>query len=222
MPVLRDDQRIHLDQARVAFTEQFHELAQNVAQFDLRRASQPEAEAELAGLVGLQACGRVECHGEDFLGRVVRDFLDIHAAGRRCHDRDALGLAVDDEAQIQLALDARPGFHVDVIDRQAFRTGLVGHEPGAEHRLRVLLDLSRGLRELDAAGLAASAGMHLGLDDPEAAAELGCGGFGLGRRSRDLTLGNWNAVIGEQLLRLILVQIHEGGFSAKRRAAYSP
>ena len=47
-------------------------------------------------------------------------------------------------------------------------------------RFRALLDLGDDLRELHAAGLAATAGVDLRLDDPEAAAELLGGGLGLG------------------------------------------
>ena len=39
-------------------------------------------------------------------------------------------------------------------------------------RVGVLADLVEAARELDAAGLAATAGVHLRLDDPEVAAEL--------------------------------------------------
>jgi hypothetical protein len=53
--------------------------------------------------------------------------------------------------------------------------------------------------------------MHLCFDDPQIAAELGRGRLGFGRRAGDLPLGYRNAVIGEQLLRLVLVKIHAEG-----------
>ena len=89
------------------------------------------------------------------------------------------------------------------------------HEPRAEHRLRELLDLAHRLRELHAAGLAAPTGVHLGFDNPQVAAELRRGGFGFGRCAGHLALGHGDGVIGEQLLRLVLVKIHAGFFYVK-------
>src|SRR5688572_15871865 len=82
------------------------------------------------------------------------------------------------------------------------------HEPRAEHRFRVLLDLVARFRELHAAGLAAASRVHLSLHDPEMAAKRTCGHTRLGGRRRDLAFWDGNAVLGKQSLRLILVQIH--------------
>jgi hypothetical protein len=68
---------------------------------------------------------------------------------------------------------------------------------GAEHRLGVLPDFVEGLRELDAAGLAAAARVHLGFDDPKLATELFSGRFGLGFGGGDPPLRNRYAVLGE-------------------------
>jgi hypothetical protein len=46
------------------------------------------------------------------------DLLDIHAARGRCDDRDTLGVAVDQQAKVQLTRDARAAFDVDAVDRQ--------------------------------------------------------------------------------------------------------
>ncbi len=71
------------------------------------------------------------------------------------------------------------------------------HQPRAEHAGGVLTDLVGAARELDAARLAATAGVHLGLDDPEITAELfGRGGGGIGRLRRDSS-GHGDAEIGK-------------------------
>ena len=75
-----------------------------------------------------------------------------------------------------------------------------------EDRLGVLLGLVGRLGELDAAGLAAAAGLDLRLDDDDA--ELLGGGPGLGRGVGDDAESDRDIVLGEELLRLILHQIH--------------
>ena len=70
----------------------------------------------------------------------------------------------------------------------------------------MLEGLVRGLRQLDAAGLAAAAGLDLRLDHAEA--ELLGGGAGLlGRGDHDAE-GGGDAVLGEQFLCLVLHQVH--------------
>src|SRR3546814_3777120 len=71
-------------------------------------------------------------------------------------------------------------------------------------------DLVEGAGELDAAGLAAAAGVDLRLDDPEVAADRLGGVDRFLRRARDAPGRDCNAVIGKQLLRLVFVEIHVG------------
>src|SRR5690606_33741181 len=78
----------------------------------------------------------------------------------------------------------------------------------AEHGVGVLPDLVQAAAELDAAGLAAAAGMDLGLDHPEVTADrLGRVNRLLGR-ARHLPWRDRDAEVGEQLLGLVLVEIH--------------
>ena len=84
----------------------------------------------------------------------------------------------------------------------------MGDQLGAEHRLRVLPHLVGTACQLNAARLAATAGVYLGLYDPQFAAELlrrgdrGIGGLG-GDSSR-----HGDAVVGKQSFGLVFVQIH--------------
>ena len=64
--------------------------------------------------------------------------------------------------------------------------------------------------ELDPAGLAAAAGQHLRLDDDRPAELRGRGPRLLGAR-REPPLGHGNAVAAEELLPLVLVQVHGRG-----------
>ena len=129
-------------------------------------AREPEGEGELAALKRHQAGGRMHRDREDLLGRLLGDLLDLHAARARGHHRDAAALAVERETQVQLALDLRARLDIDVLDRQARAPGLLGDQTLTEHRARRGAHRLEIARELDAAGLAAAAGMHLSLDDP--------------------------------------------------------
>ena len=71
----------------------------------------------------------------------------------------------------------------------------------------LLLGVVRVVGELDPAGLAAPARQHLGLDDDLAAELLGGGARLLGRR-RQPPLRDGDAEAAEELLALVLVEIH--------------
>src|SRR6266581_1988054 len=78
----------------------------------------------------------------------------------------------------------------------------------AEHALRSRAHRLEVARDLDSAGLAASARMDLCLDDPDAAAQcLGRLDSLVGAR-RHLASGNRNAIVPKDVLGLIFVQIH--------------
>ena len=170
LAALGDDQRIDLEQRGVALEIDAIQRHENGLEFADLRTLEAEPEGELAALVGLQARRRVDVHAQDFLGRVLGDFFDVHAAGFGGDDGDAAALAIQRERKIDLAFDVRTRLDVHRFDRQAFGPGLFGDQPLAEH---VGGGGTHGVeiaRQLDAAGLAAAAGMDLGLDHPEFAA----------------------------------------------------
>src|SRR5207248_8472412 len=80
----------------------------------------------------------------------------------------------------------------------------------AQDVARLLLCVSRALGELDAAGLAATARQHLRLHD-HGPAERRRRGTGLLRGHREPAFGDRNAHAAEELLALVLVQIHGAG-----------
>ena len=73
------------------------------------------------------------------------------------------------------------------------------------------------LGDLDPAGLAAAADQHLGLDRAGVADPLR-GGDGVVDVGGDLAARHGDAVLGEQLLALVLEEVH-GGDAPRRRAA---
>ncbi len=177
-----------------------------------------EAERERAAVRALQARRRVDLDADDLLGRLGRDFLDVHAARRRRDERDAARVAVEQQAEVQLAIDLRAGLDVDLVDRQAVVSGLLGDEALADHAGRGRLHVVDGLDDLHAARLAAPTGVHLRLDDPYAPAEPACRIDGLLGRGSDEAGGHRDAVAGEQLLGLVFVQVHEAGRAGGTRS----
>ena len=132
---------------------------------------------------------------EDFFRRVVRHLFDVHAAGAGGDHRNAAALAIERQAQVQLALDFRAGFDVHLLDRESGGAGLLGDEPLAEHRGGRRADRLELAHQLDAAGFAAAAGVHLRLDDPGRAAQRTRGGFGFVRVGGHQTFRNRDAVV---------------------------
>src|SRR5688572_33408159 len=128
----------------------------------------------------------------------MRDLLDLDAAFLTDHQGDALRRSIDNETQIQLSIDREPFLHEQARHLLAIRAGLIGHQRLAEDFTRELFRFFGRLRDLDATGLAAAAGMDLRLDYGHAGAKpLGnvccflCG-------DRHFTTGDRNAELGER------------------------
>ena len=95
------------------------------------------------------------------------------------------------------------------LDHLPVRAGLVGDQPHADDVERRLLRRVRALHDLDAAALAAAAGVDLGLDDDRSATEPDGGGLRLGGVEHDFALRDGHAVRREDRLGLIFVDFHE-------------
>src|ERR1051325_6984976 len=151
-----------------------------------------------------ETVARIDGEPVNLLGSLRRDFLDVDAAGGTDHQDRPLRRAIDDDADVALGGDLGGRGDQDFVDREAL-------DRHADDGLGMRLGLSRGLRELDPARLAASAGMHLRFHDDLAAEAFGdCPG--LGRRGRDFAGRHGDAVPSQNVPRLILVQIHAYSF----------
>jgi len=89
-------------------------------------------------------------------------------------------------------------------------------ERHADHAARDLLGLLGRLGELDAAALAAAAGVDLRLHDDHAGAETAGDFRRFRRRERHLAAGHGHAVARENRFRLILVNFHTAAVSRRR------
>ncbi len=171
-------------------------------------ALEPEAEGDLARMEGLHAGGGVDRDLEDLVRRLGRDLLDLHTAFGRGHDGDAAGGAVDQHAEIKLALDVAAFLDIDALHFLAAGAGLVRDERHAEHLAGGLADRLQGFHDLDAARLAAAAGMDLRLDDPDRAAQLGCHLLSLLGGIGDAAARHGHAEPLQESLCLIFMDVH--------------
>ena len=122
--------------------------------------------------------------------------------------RHALRGAVDDHADVEFLADVGALLHQQAPHEPAFGPGLMGHQRHAEDLRGELVDLLERLRHLDAAALAAAAGVNLRLDDPDLAAELARRRIRLGDRKAGHAARRRHAVLAQDLLALILVNVH--------------
>ena len=132
---------------------------------------------DLGGLRVVDADLRVDRDPGERVGVLVRDDLDLDAA-LDAGDAEVVAVgAVDQEREVVLVLDVRGR-------RDQHPVHGVALDVHAEDVLGAGHGVLGGLGELDAAGLAAATGLHLGLDDDASALLLGgrCGVLGLRRR----------------------------------------
>ena len=174
-------------------------------------AIQAEAEGDLARLVLRQADRGLDVLLENELGVLGGDLLDFHAARLRRHHQQLGLLAIEQHAQVELALDGQTFLDQQAAHHAPFRPRLVGDQRHAEHLPCQLAGLFHRLGDLDAAALAAAAGVDLRLHHHHLRAvvhqpardALGFldGGGHLAARHRD-------AILRQNCFCLVLVNFH--------------
>ena len=125
--------------------------------------------------------------------------------------------AVRDDAQVEFLGDVVGPLHQDLVDHLAFGAGLVGDQGHAQDLVRHPLHLLGGGGGLDAAALAAAAGMDLGLDHkgafPQFLGHLPGLPVGVGHRA----FGHRHVEFPQQFFGLIFVNLHNRRSFPKRR-----
>ena len=155
---------------------------------------------DLVGLGLVDAGQRVDRDLGEGLGALDRELLDLHAALDGAHGQVVAVRAVQQHGEVVLLGDVGALGDHDLVDGVAL-------DVHAEDGGGVLEGLVRGLGDLDAAGLAAAADLHLRLDDNDAADLLGSG-LGFFRGVRNDAGKHGNAVCLEEIARLVLIQVH--------------
>src|SRR5690606_37324937 len=172
------------------------------------RALEAERECQPARLERLQADGRIDEGLEDAIGCLFGHLLDLDAAIGADHEHRALRRAIDHETEIELAGDIEPLLDEQATDDAALGTGLVSHERHAEHGRCGFEGGLRILDHLDASTLASSSRVNLRLDDDGAAAEAFGSRLRFSGCEDDFALWNRDAVLCEDGLALVLVDLH--------------
>ena len=163
---------------------------------------------------------RVDGEGRDLLGCRVGDLLDVHAALGGGDHGDAAGFAVDQQREVELTRDGRALLDIETPDLAALGSGLVGDQGHAQHLGRFFAQGVDRLDHLDPAALAAAAGMDLSLEHPNRPAQL------LRRRDRLVDAvrlmppRHRHAVLGENGLGLVFVDVHGWASCARSRRCY--
>ncbi len=133
MTVLHDDQRIDLEQAHVLVGEGLVERREHRRGIGAGGPLEPKRRDD-PGDVGIgDPDPGIDVDGDDPLGRVVGNGLDIHAAFGRDDEGDLAGLAIDEQRAVELARDVGAVLDIEAVDGLAGGAGLFGDERMAEH-----------------------------------------------------------------------------------------
>ena len=206
--ILRQHQRVDLHHRRVGLEERLREVADERRGAVQVLAAEADRERQLTALVRLEAACRVDACLVDRAGVGCRDLFDVHAALGAGDDHRPAGRVVDGDGEVDLLVDVDRFLDKDGVHRQALRARLVGDHRHPDDLRRDLLRLGGVVGDLDAAGLAARAGVRLRLDD-DLAAQLLRDGLGLVRGGSDAALRDRHAEAREDLFCLVLVEFHD-------------
>ena len=116
--------------------------------------------------------------------------------------------AIDQRREIIFAVDRRAFLDIEAMHFLAVRPGLVRDQRRAEQALGLALHVVDRFHHLDAAGLAAAAGMDLRLHHPDRAAELVGGLHGLVDAHGRNAARHRHAEFAQHGFRLVFVDVH--------------
>ena len=133
-------------------------------------AAQAQRNGYLASLVRLHAQIGVDRLLENFLGRFLGDFLDVHAALGAGHQYRPALRTVQQHGHVILTLDLLRRGDEQPVHLLTFLAGLLGHQDVAEHRTGLGFGVLGAIRQMHPAlepvlkrPLAAAAGVDLAL-----------------------------------------------------------
>src|SRR6516225_6597410 len=202
------DQRIDLKQAHVLGQKSLVEPRQHVFGLLGLLAVKTENPRHVARMMRHETGRGIDRETHDLVRRLMRDFFDVHAALGRRDEGHPRRRAINERREIIFTLDCRAFLDIDAAHLAAMQPGLVRDQNGAEHPLSLALYLGDRFEDLDAAGLAAAAGMDLRLHHPDRAAELVGGLFRI-RRGEGCDPARYrHAEFPQYRFGLIFVDVH--------------
>ena len=191
---LGQDQRVDLDHRGVGLDERLVDGVEQLHQLVRPRPPlSPMPNASLRAWNGTMPVPGSMCSRRIFSGSLAATSSMSMPPAALAMMTGRRGRAVDQDAQIELALDLEPFLDEHAADLLALGAGLMRDQRHADHLLRELLGFVGRLGDLDAAALAAAAGVDLRLDDGDVAAEPLGGVDRFGRRERHLAARHGNA-----------------------------
>src|ERR1700691_2243844 len=107
--VLCGDEGIDLEERRIGVDEGAIEALEEADRLADLRGLEAEREGELARLPCPESNGGIDRLFENGSGSFRGDFFDLHAAGLRGHENQLARCAVENDAEVELAID-RGGF----------------------------------------------------------------------------------------------------------------
>src|SRR6266550_4449483 len=137
---------------------------------------------------------------ENLLRRLGRHFLDVDATSGTGHEHRPFRRTIDDDADVGFAGDVSRGGNENFLDGKTLDREL--EDLGGD-----CLRLLGCLRQLYSARLATATGVNLGLDD-DGRSKFAGDLFRLLRRRCNLTGRDRDAVLPEDFLCLVLVDVH--------------
>src|SRR4029077_16572449 len=156
-----DDGRIDFEHGGVGVHKSAMQSLKKWAGFHGDIAGKAEAEDELARLIRLQTDRGMNGFAHDGFRMRFRDFFYVHPAGGTSHEDHFADAAIDENAEIKLALDVQTLFDENTLYSAAAGAGLRGNKIHTEHVRSDLRGLVGRMRELDAARFTAAAGVNL-------------------------------------------------------------
>ena len=197
----REDQRVDLDEVGVAVDVGAVELEQDVDRAVVGLRVQAWPPRPRRGPVLGQAVDRVDPDLGDRVGILLGHRLDLDAALRRQHAEVLLRGAVERERRVVLLGDVGRLLDPQHVDDVALDVHARGCSTACSRHSSAFVG------QLDAAGLAPAADLHLRLDHDGIADAVGGGDRVVDRRHR-FARRHRDVVAGEELLALVLEQIH--------------
>ena len=113
---LGDDQRVDLEDRRIGGDERLVERSIILTPFFTESPVRPTAKARCCAWNGCRPTAGIDEDLVDLLRRLVGDFFDLDAALFADHQHDALRGAIEDESEVELAVDGEA-----FLDQQARR-----------------------------------------------------------------------------------------------------
>ena len=173
--VFHDDQRVYFQHRHVLLGEGFIEDREEFHAVGARGAFELEGVAEFRRISIRDAA--VDRQGHDLLRRIVRNRLDVHAAFGRNDESHLAGFAINQDGEIEFAVNVGAVFDIEAVDLLAGGAGLRGHKMVTQHLLGVGEHVVLGEGEADTAlfarfglselAFAAPTGVNLAFHDPK-------------------------------------------------------